>query len=316
MRALVKALQDRDVKAVRNRLSAGDLPDTVDEQTGESVLAIAAELGNLAAVRTLLEGGADPNFLGATAWPLQSAAGRGHAEVVELLLDYDADVDAEDEDKCNALSGASAGGHLDVVNVLIEAGVSAKHKNRQGTRPIIIAAEKGHQAIVDVLAPHSTPKDRQRAALIAKLAAQGPPSEAVTNMLKAAERGDLAEVKKYLAEGGNVDAMDQSGGTALLLAAHRGQVEILKLLLANGADVNHLDQYGNYPLLYAAMILGSRPAYEYLHPLTDKKLRDDFIKRMKRAQKMAAERGYPAELPAYLTPDLQPEPKSVGRRNN
>ena len=129
-------------------LAAGADLDAMDDQSGESALAIAADRGDVVAVKMLLEAGADPNSLSTTAWPLSNAAGRGFAEVVELLLDYEADVDAVDEEGGTALADAVAAGHLAVVKLLLEAGANARQKDNQGLRPIWYAADKGHADIV------------------------------------------------------------------------------------------------------------------------------------------------------------------------
>lgn len=56
---------------------------------------------------------------------------------------------------------------------------------------------------------------------------------------KAAERGDLDEIKKLLAANADINSQDgKDGETPLLRAITRSQTEAAKLLIESGADVN------------------------------------------------------------------------------
>ena len=60
----------------------------------------------------------------------------------------------------------------------------------------------------------------------------------VTRLQKAASRGDLAAVRRLLADGVGVDAPGDVGLTALMLAAKGAHVLVVRALLAAGADVH------------------------------------------------------------------------------
>lgn len=66
---------------------------------------------------------------------------------------------------------------------------------------------------------------------------------------KAAERGDYAQVKSLLKQGAPVDALDDSGHSALIFAASYGRTNICKLLIAHKAEINC---QGLTPLMCAA----------------------------------------------------------------
>jgi len=291
MPSVLQTIQKGDSKTLERLLGLGESPTGSDETTGESFLTITAFRGDLEMVQLLLAAGADPNFLGTTAWPLDSAAGQGHAAIVEALLFSDADVDSLDEDSGTALMSATAAGHLEIVEMLLEAGADPRRKDRYGKRPIVYAAEKGHRELVNVLATVSTANDKRQAEFLLKLAEQGPPTEAALAFHEAADKGDLESVKKYLNAGGDVDAMTEGGETAFMAAALRGHVDILKELATHGANVNHLDGTGTYSLIYAGQD-SQNPAYDYVYSLTSDKLRKDWAKREKMALKIAKERGY------------------------
>jgi ankyrin repeat protein len=70
-------------------------------------------------------------------------------------------------------------------------------------------------------------------------------------LVRAAEAGDTAAVKRLLDAGTPVDARDARGRTALLAATHADRVEVARLLIARGADVNAQDPIQDSPFLYA-----------------------------------------------------------------
>jgi uncharacterized protein len=72
-------------------------------------------------------------------------------------------------------------------------------------------------------------------------------------LLQAAENGRPEQVNTLLTKGGEVNARDKNGQTALMAAAGMGHREIVKLLIDKGADVNATDENGRTVLMDAAM---------------------------------------------------------------
>jgi hypothetical protein len=71
------------------------------------------------------------------------------------------------------------------------------------------------------------------------------------NLIAAAERGDVVEVRALLDHGAHIEARDGQGRTALLAATHGNRVEAARLLIDKGADVNAKDSIKDTPFLYA-----------------------------------------------------------------
>ncbi len=69
-------------------------------------------------------------------------------------------------------------------------------------------------------------------------------------IFKAAKRGELSAIERYLSEGVPVDAEDGSKWTPLQHAVGKGNLECAEFLIKQGADVNHRDE-GGYTALFA-----------------------------------------------------------------
>jgi hypothetical protein len=92
----------------------------------------AAHGGDAAAVRSLLDRGADVNAVegGPSFWtPLMHVALQGDVELVRLLLDRGADVNRQDGDGFTALTVAAAEGHWEVVMLLALRGAAIDHRD-------------------------------------------------------------------------------------------------------------------------------------------------------------------------------------------
>ena len=138
----------------------------------------AARDGNIEAVRQHLAAGADVNvndqrgYGGST--PLHVAAQEGHNQVIELLIDNGANVNAkrsdgatpldwaEDEPKIadllrehggkhGSIHTAAAGGDTEAVKEFLAAGTDVNAKNQLGRTPLHAAAYRGHTVVVELL---------------------------------------------------------------------------------------------------------------------------------------------------------------------
>ena len=76
-----------------------------------SALASAASSGDLALTKLLLESAGDPNVRFRENTALMLAAGSGHAEIVQLMVEYGGNVAAVDSKGWSALHIAASNGH-------------------------------------------------------------------------------------------------------------------------------------------------------------------------------------------------------------
>jgi len=135
---LFEAAKGGRLAATKTLLDAGANPNVLLPGDGSPLIA-AALRGHIESVRVLVERGADVDMMvRGDGSPLIAAATRGHVHVVEFLLDKGAKVDLEVPDDENALIGASAGGHLAVVELLVKRGANVNTRiwaEGAGSRP-------------------------------------------------------------------------------------------------------------------------------------------------------------------------------------
>src|SRR5215210_3853413 len=118
-----------DAGRLSELLDAGADPDAFAPD-GATALTLAAFFKHPEAVRLLLERGADPNLRAChdefKVKPIHSAAAnRGSVEIVRLLLDAGAEVDAEQPGGFRAIDSARQEGHLELERLLLERGAAA-----------------------------------------------------------------------------------------------------------------------------------------------------------------------------------------------
>ena len=70
-------------------------------------------------------------------------------------------------------------------------------------------------------------------------------------LVRQAEAGDLAALRRLLDAGVPVDARDARRRTALLVATHANHIDVAQLLIQRGADVNAKDEMQDSPFLFA-----------------------------------------------------------------
>ena len=76
-----------------------------------------------------------------------------------------------------------------------------------------------------------------------------------TELLVAAQSGDLEKVKFFIKQGDPINQKVESyfGWTPLIAAIYGGETNAAQYLVEAGADVNLADMYGKTPLMYAAL---------------------------------------------------------------
>src|SRR6185436_15082167 len=77
------------------------------------------------------------------------------------------------------------------------------------------------------------------------------PMDRNRQLVLAAERGNLPEVRRLIAAGADVNWQDEKQDSAFLVAGARGHAEVVRLTLAAGANLKSTNRYGGTALIPA-----------------------------------------------------------------
>jgi ankyrin repeat protein len=221
-----------------------------------------------------------------------SAVILGHAEIIELLITNDADINAKDKYGRTPLEIADQLNHAEIVDLLRKYGATetllyairagdiekvreliAQHadvnqRDENGWTPLHMAADKGELDIVKLLVANGADvnvkmqreghKDRTP-----KSYALGRNYKEIVEFLYAhgadiprihlaAYRGDLETVKSLIEGGTEVDANDDDG-TPLHYAAMAGHEAVARFLIDSDANIHAGNRNGWTPLHFAAI---------------------------------------------------------------
>jgi len=150
--ASVSQSREASEEATQPKKPTAKLDPKRKDTAGRTQLHKWAVRGDEAAVRELLEAGANANEKDHAGWtPLHEAALRGRLEVLKLLLQHGADPNALGADKDTPLHDAVENGHGDVVRVLLEHGANANARNATDLDCLQIAKDNEDDEMIAIL---------------------------------------------------------------------------------------------------------------------------------------------------------------------
>ncbi|EPE09633.1 ankyrin repeat protein [Ophiostoma piceae UAMH 11346] len=234
------------------------------------VLKSIVNYGNEAAVRLLIESGADVNIhSGYYGTALQAAADNGHEKIVRLLIESGADVNIQSGYYGTALQAAAKNGHEETVRLLIESGADINIQFKDHGSALQAAARSGHEGIVRLLIKSGADVNINSSTALQAAASYGREEivrlliesgadvnfqykDCGTALLVAAINGCEKIVRLLIESGADVSIQSGKYGTALHAAASHARAEIVRLLIESGADVNFQSGYHGTALQAAA----------------------------------------------------------------
>ncbi|KAJ7923155.1 ankyrin repeat-containing domain protein [Mycena leptocephala] len=214
-------------------------------------ISVASYYGHLQIVQLLVDHDANVNALGGRLGnALQAASDGGHINIVQLLIEHSADVNAQGGEYGNALQAASSNGHINIVQLLIEHGADVNAQGGEYESALQAAFEGGHINIVQFLI-------EQGADVNAQCGDFGNPLQA------ASFDGYINIVQLLIEQGANVNAQGGHFGNPLQAASLNGHMNIVQLLIEHGADPSAQGGYfGN--ALQAALYKGHIDIVQFL----------------------------------------------------
>ncbi|KAM0431394.1 hypothetical protein ACHAPT_005371 [Fusarium lateritium] len=191
----------------------------VKDREGLAPLHWAASIGHTATVEVLLQQERldldATDLAGFTA--LHKAAENGRVEIVKLLIDSGADVEASGDGQDTALHRAVAKGQMESVKVLLSLRADKGARGTQGKSMLHVAAENGRlemaQLFVDINAD-----------------LEATDHEGNTPLHLASSSGKMDLVKFLLDKNANIEAENKSRDTPLRLAAMSEEDDVVRLL--------------------------------------------------------------------------------------
>ncbi|XP_068162412.1 protein TANC2 isoform X2 [Antennarius striatus] len=218
---------------------------------------------NIKVSRLLMMGGANVNYRTEVlnnAPVLCVHSHLGYMDMVALLLEFGAAVDAPSESGLTPLGYAAAGGHMAIVTALCRKRAKVDHLDKNSQCALVHAALRGHMEVVKFLiqcdwgAGQQSPQSQQQGGFTK--------SQAVQQALIAAASMGYTEIASYLldlpekdeeeVERAQINNFDTLWGeTALTAASGRGKLEVCRLLLEQGAAVAQPNRRGIVPLFSA-----------------------------------------------------------------
>lgn len=237
---------------------------------GENALSDAAVGGNSTRVALILERGSDSktssNALFAMSesrplvvteekqdYPVELAF-PNDSEIVKLLVEHGADIEARDEEEATPLMRAAEFGQTGIVRALLEHGANAEAEDKYGDTTLIAAACEC--AVIDM--PETLPS--MKLLLQKGVDVNARNKVGTTALMAAASYGRAANIQLLIGKGAKIDTKDKDGNTALLISAAPSALpmaDATRVLLDRGANIEARNNQGD-----TALILASKGGYE------------------------------------------------------
>lgn len=133
-------------------------PDQVNDYApdGFTALGLAAYFGHTDVVALLIENGADVNQVsnnGMEVAPLHAAVAHRHMPITKILLEHGANANARQKLGVTALHSAAHQGDSEIIELLLKYQADREAEMDNGKKPVDLAIEVNHPELVHILNP-------------------------------------------------------------------------------------------------------------------------------------------------------------------
>jgi ankyrin repeat protein len=242
--ALLHAAMSGDLESVTALLDAG-VPVDQAAADGSTPLLVAIIKHHPAVALHLLERGANPNVTEPGFTPLHAASITGQMDIVRTLLDKGADVNA----------GVTMPLRLSAAFVPYNPELVAGRLSQVGATPYMQAAKAVNTEMMKYLVSRGAdPKKTATDGTSAIMLAAGLGKRSKTDMFAFIqyyswdEDRAIETIKLAMANGGDINAKNQFGETALHAAVYHAANKVVTFLVEQGADINAANWADQTPL--------------------------------------------------------------------
>jgi len=275
--ALRDVAEEGNIEQVRMLIESGADVNTRALKRPFTPLLAAISKDHKEVAELLINHGADINAKGyKEGTALHHVARRGHTGIMKLLLSNGADTEAKSDSGATPLLWAAYYGQTEMAKLLVEHGANIEARMPDGeTTPLFHALLQGNTDTVALFLDKGADVRVQKGGWDPLATAMWYDNKEIVTLMGekrsefsdvhiAAYFGDLNQVKRYLSDGGHVDAGGPSGFTLLHCAVCGDQKDLAQYLIAKGADVNKTDTPGWPPLQLIGRTGASKEMIELL----------------------------------------------------
>lgn len=219
---MARLVKNGSMDEIRDVLEKSDpdwkAADSVDSE-GQTLLHLAISKSRADLLQVLLEFEPDVEARSRSgSTPLEDAAASGESLIVELLLAHRANTERSESSTWGPIHLAAGAGHVDVLKLLLLGGARVNAMTRDGKTALHLAAEERRRDCARLLLSGGAQPDI------------GNSADNETPLHIAAALGDDKMVKLLLQKGANKDIRNRSGKTAYDVAAEHGHTRLFDAL--------------------------------------------------------------------------------------
>lgn len=275
-------------EALRKVYQAVSAPPEVPEKSERRSLTLQSQMGEThrissSHVRWAPDVWVDPSSINAPTksgeTPLIAAITTGDSELVQLMLQRGADIEARCVDHITPLMHAVNHGHLSILELLLAKGAQVD-TTTAGWTALHRAADMVNVPMVNLLLAKGADIEARsckgfstKKHPLARLGSDLDDYDEVdvsdadvgwTALLRAATSGQEPMVRFLIEKGADIEARSPNNGTPLICAAEGNHEAVVELLLQNGANVKAGDDFGWKPLHRVIMNRGGESVAQML----------------------------------------------------
>lgn len=209
----------------------------------ETQLLSAIQAGNIDVVKELISQNpshfnSNAGFGRSKSTPLMFACQKGIFEIVEVLIQFGADINKQDEDGDSALTLSSSHKNTNIAKLLLNNGANVDHADKNGITPLIIACLSNRVEMVQLLIHHKANINLQD-------------RDGWTALMYTCIKNNINNMNILLDNGADIHVQDKKGRNLFMFACQYAFDDIVEISLKQKINVDAQDCESQTALTYA-----------------------------------------------------------------